>query len=116
MTIERRYNHRIRHPFEVQIVFRNRRFHVVASGHSSDGMFLMADFLTIPPGNMVDIEFPFNGENRLIPALVIHSNGRGLGVMFRRPQPELVQAISRIPAIPCTPPATDTVLCANRQH
>ena len=103
MAIERRYaaRHRIDHP--VYIRYRRRPFlGAQARDVSVGGMFLAVQSLTLPAGTLIDIEVQAHGRRWLLPAVVIHGNPRGIGVMFRDPQPQLFEELTRLPA-PATP-------------
>lgn len=105
MSIERRYHQRNPHSLAVQIAWRGRRFFAASRDHSSDGMYLSADHVTIPPGNMVELEFSFDGVEWQLPALVIHNNRGGIGVMFRRPQPQFTRpCYEQAPTLPPNTP------------
>ncbi|EGV20387.1 PilZ domain-containing protein [Thiocapsa marina] len=105
MTIERRYC--ARHPIDlpVSIRYRKRRFICAhACNMSNQGMFLEVRNLTLPTGILVELELECLGKDWLIPALVVHHRGSGIGVMFRDPQPALYQALTRDPARQLPPP------------
>jgi hypothetical protein len=110
MTVERRY--RVRHPIDisVHIRYRKRRFICArACNLSDDGMFLEVRNLTLPSGTMVELELQCLGQDRLIPAIVIHHSGTGIGVMFRESQPELFQSLTQSgPRRPHRQQATDS--------
>jgi len=90
MTVERRYSNRHPVDFEVEIRYRRRRF---PSGRalnlSQEGIFLETRNLTLPRGTMLDLEIRRWGREWLIPAIVVHGNSRGVGLMFREVQAEL---------------------------
>lgn len=90
MSVERRYS--ARHPLDlrVHIRYRKRRFYCArARNLSVDGMYLEVQAVTLPTGTLVELEFECQGSNRLLPAIVVHHAGNGVGVMFRDPQPAL---------------------------
>jgi hypothetical protein len=104
MTIERRYC--ARHPIDlpVSIRYRKRRFICARGCNLSDqGMFLEVRNLTLPTGVLVELELECLGTEWLIPAIVIHHRGSGIGVMFRDRQPVLYQGLTRDSA-PLPPP------------
>jgi hypothetical protein len=109
MTVERRYC--VRHPIDlnVYIRYRKRRFICArACNLSDDGMFLEVHNLTLPSGTMVELELQSLGQDRLIPAIVIHHSGTGIGVMFREPQSELYRALTQsVPRRSPRPQATE---------
>ena len=100
MTIEHRYRARQSVEIAVQIQYRNRRF-LSAKGRNlcDQGMYLEVRNLTLPTGTMVVLEICEGGQEWRIPAIVVHQDGMGIGVMFRDMQPELVRSRgeSRIP-------------------
>jgi hypothetical protein len=90
MSVERRYS--ARHPvdFEVRIRFRRRRFlSARARDLSAEGLYLDVRNLTLPCGILIELELSHRGRDWLIPAVVIHASGSGIGLMFRNLQPEL---------------------------
>jgi hypothetical protein len=97
MTVERRY--RARHPIDlnVYIRYRKRRFICACARNLSDeGMFLEVQNLTLPSGTMVELELQCLGRDWLVPAIVVHHLGTGIGVMFREPQVELFGALTQL--------------------
>jgi hypothetical protein len=90
MSVERRYGERFPVDFRVQIRYRKRRFLCArARDLSTDGLYLEVRNLTLPSGTLIELELDHRGKYRLIPAVVIHHSGPGVGIMFRDPQPEL---------------------------
>ncbi len=90
MSVNRRYSKR--HPvnFVLYIHYRDKRiFPAQAKNLSIHGMFIQTNSLTLPKGNLVDLEFSLSDTSWQIPAVVVHSSPAGLGVMFRKPQPAL---------------------------
>ncbi len=85
-----------RHPADVpvQIRYRRRRF-IGAQGRnlSIEGMYLEVRNLTLPCGTLVDLELESSGRSWLIPAIVVHRDGSGVGVMFCDPQPALADGL-----------------------
>lgn len=107
MTIERRYC--ARHPIDlhVSIRYRKRRFICARACNLSDqGMFLEVRNLTLPTGVLIELELECLGTAWLIPAIVIHRRGSGIGVMFRDPQPVLYQGLTRDSTGLLPPPQT----------
>ncbi|MCG6985280.1 MAG: PilZ domain-containing protein [Thiocapsa sp.] len=99
MTVELRYC--ARHPIDlrVHIRYRNRRFFCArARNLSNDGMFLEVQNLTLPTGTLIELELQALGRDWLIPALVVHHRGSGIGVMFRDPQPALYRGLTQTEA------------------
>lgn len=114
MTIERRYC--ARHPIDlhVSIRYRKRRFICARACNLSDqGMFLEVRNLTLPTGIPVELELACLGKDWLIPAIVIHHRGSGIGVMFRDPQPALYRGLTR--DITRQPPPPQAVDATGRQ-
>lgn len=106
MSLERRYSSR--HPVDVRvhIRYRKRRFYCAqARNLSSDGMYLDVQSVTLPTGTLVELELDFQGRDRLIPAVVVHHQGSGVGVMFRNTQTRLLRELTRSPSL-TTPPLT----------
>lgn len=100
MSIEHRY--RARHPveLEVHILYRRRRFYCAKGRKLSDqGMYLEVRNLTLPAGTMIELEFRALGRDWLIPAIVAHHSARGIGVMFREVQEQLVLSCAQ-PSMP----------------
>jgi hypothetical protein len=96
MSVERRYSSR--HPVDVrvQIRYRKRRFYCAhARNLSTDGMYLDIQAVTLPSGTLVELELDHQGRDWLVPAVVVHQDGRGIGVMFRDPQVDLFRDLTR---------------------
>lgn len=94
MSVERRYS--TRHPvnFLVYIRYRRRRFSEAAARNLSvQGLYLEVKALTVPTGTFVELEFDCLGREWLLPALVIHREANGIGIMFCDPQPELYRGV-----------------------
>ncbi|MEY6433156.1 PilZ domain-containing protein [Thioalkalicoccus limnaeus] len=94
MSVERRYS--TRHPvdFLVYIRYRRRRFSEAAARNLSvQGLYLDVRALTVPTGTFVELEFDCLGREWLLPALVIHRESNGIGIMFCDPQPELYRGV-----------------------
>jgi hypothetical protein len=94
VSVERRYS--ARHPLDlrVDIRYRKRRFYCArARNLSVDGMYLEVQSLTLPTGTLVELEFECQGRQWLVPAIVVHHAGNGVGVMFRDPQAALFKAL-----------------------
>jgi hypothetical protein len=106
VTQERRYGARHCIDLPVYIRYRRRPF-LGASAHdvSVGGMFLSVHALTLPIGTPIELELTSLGRDWLIPAVVIHGDNTGIGVMFREPQPELFQALIAAAHMP-PPPRT----------
>ena len=95
MTVERRYSARHSIDLKVHVRYRNRRFYCAdACNVSTDGMYLKVQNVTLPTGTLVELEFDTQGKSWLIPAIVIHHHGAGIGVMFRDSQPELFRGLT----------------------
>lgn len=70
--------------------YRQRRFPVArARNLSPNGIYVQTAKLTLPIGTLIEIELDYWERQWLIPAIVVHSDARGVGFMFRIPQPEL---------------------------
>lgn len=115
MTVELRYC--ARHPIDlrVHIRYRRRRFFCArACDLSDDGMFLEVQNLTLPRGTLIELELCALGRDWLIPAIVVHHRGSGIGVMFREPQPALYRGLTqgetRLQPPPTAPGARDRQL------
>lgn len=95
MSIERRYS--VRHPVDlpVHIRYRRRRFsYAQARNLSEQGMYLEVRALTLPTGTLVELEMDCLDKEWLIPAVVVHHQAGGIGVIFREPQPELYEGLA----------------------
>ena len=93
MSIEHRYRTRRASDIEVQIQYRNRRFRSARGRNLSDqGMYLEVSNLTLPTGTLVVLEVRDMDREWRIPAIVVHQDKTGIGVMFRDTHPELPQA------------------------
>jgi hypothetical protein len=94
---ERRYGarHGIAQP--VYIRYLKRPFlEARACNLSPSGMFLEIRALTLPVGTRIELELRGIGKRWLLPAIVIHCESNGLGVMFQQPQPELFREFTQI--------------------
>jgi hypothetical protein len=92
--VERRYCARHRFDLPVYIRYRKRRFLGARGRDLSDrGMFLRVRALTLPVGTPVELEFRALGRGWLVPAVVIHGDNAGIGVMFRDTQAELFKGL-----------------------
>lgn len=90
MHDDRRQGARLPIDLPVYIRYGKRRFlGAQAQNVSFRGMFLSVRALTLPIGTPVELEFRNLGKGWLIPALVIHRDSSGIGVMYREPQPDL---------------------------
>lgn len=91
---ERRYAARHRLDLPVYIRYRKRPF-LGARGRdlSVGGMYLEVQSLTLPAGTPIELEFRGLGRNWLLPAVVTHGDGDGIGVSFRDPQPGLFEGL-----------------------
>lgn len=96
MAVERRYSVRMEVEFDVDIRYRDHRaFPACAANLSAEGIYLRTRRMRIPTGTLVQLEFRTLQREWTIDALVVHTNGRGLGVMFREALPELVATCQR---------------------
>lgn len=94
MSSERRYSTRYPVDFRVHILYRRRRFtRSQAQNLSEQGMYLAIRALRLPAGTLIELELHALGREWLIPAIVVHHHGHGIGVMFRDPQPELYRGL-----------------------
>lgn len=106
MSLEHRYRLRRASDIEVQIQYRNRRFRSARGRNLSDqGMYLEVSNLTLPTGTPVVLEVRDMGRDWRLPAIVVHQNGTGIGVMFRERHPELLRARTES-SIPVMAPRT----------
>ena len=96
MSIEKRHIKRIEYRFDVNIAYRRRSFQGVVRNLSRDGVFIETRLLTIPTGNMIDLEFSLGDDKWQISALIIHTTQSGMGVVFRVPQPELEVLVKQL--------------------
>lgn len=95
MTIEHRYSARHSVALDVQIHYRKRKFLSARGSNLSDqGMYLQVRCLTLAVGTMVDLEFRCLDRDWLVPAIVVHQNAQGMGVMFRDAQFDLAEALA----------------------
>lgn len=93
MSIEHRYRARRSSDIQVQIQYRNRRFRSARGRNLSDqGMYLEVSNLTLPTGTLVVLEVRDMDRDWRIPAIVVHQDSNGIGVMFRDIHPEFLQA------------------------
>jgi hypothetical protein len=101
MKADRRYNTRQHLDTPVYIRYRKRRFQGArARAVSVGGMFLEVRALTLPIGTHVELEFTRLGHAWRVPAIVVHRNHDGIGVMFNDQQPDLFrQLLDNPPAI-----------------
>lgn len=112
MLGERRYC--ARHQLEllpVYIRYHKRPFlTATARNVSAGGLFLSVKALTLPTGTPIELEFRCLGKRWLLPALVIHGDNSGIGVMFTSPQSELFHdLIQQADALPRPVVAGDTL-------
>jgi hypothetical protein len=106
MMLERRRS--ARHPVELEVTmrYRQRRFPIArVRDLSPEGMHVQTANLTLPTGTLIEIELDRWGRQWLIPAMVTHGDARGVGLMFRTPQPELYEYATSALVAP-QPPAT----------
>ncbi len=91
---ERRYCARHRLELPVYIRYHKRPFlTATARSISAGGMFLSVKALTLPTGTPIELELRALGKRWLLPAIVIHGDNSGIGVMFQSPQTELFQEL-----------------------
>jgi hypothetical protein len=103
---ERRFGARLGIAQPVYIRYLKRPFlGANARNLSPNGMFLAVRALTLPVGTRVELEVRCVGKRWLLPAIVIHGDSSGLGVMFRQPQPALFRELTqtRHAALPLAP-------------
>lgn len=81
--------------FPVQLLYGKRRFCSarVRSLSIQDASLTLRN-LTLPPGTLVRLEFEGLGPDRLAEAVVAHSAGPNVSVVFQQPQPELLRAFT----------------------
>lgn len=94
MTIDMRYQSRVDLEIEVQIVLRNRSIHALCKNFSRSGMFLATEAMTIPSGTFIELEFAMDEIKWQIDGLVVRQDEKGIGAIFRMPQPELFTTAS----------------------
>ncbi|MFP4603092.1 MAG: PilZ domain-containing protein [Halochromatium sp.] len=102
MPRERRYCARHRFELPVYIRYHKRPFlTATARNVSAGGMFLSVKALTLPTGTPIELELRCLGKRWLLPAIVIHGDNSGIGVMFKSPQSalfhELIQQADALP-------------------
>jgi hypothetical protein len=100
MTVERRYS--ARHPIDLQVYIRYRKRRFIgarACNLSNQGMFLEVRNLTLPHGTLIELELDCLGKDWLIPSIVVHRRGSGIGIMFQEPQPDLYRGLTQAPAM-----------------
>jgi hypothetical protein len=91
---ERRYGARSRLDLPVYIRYGRRPFlGASARDLSVGGMHLSVQSLILPVGTPVELELSCLGREWLIPAVVVHGDNTGIGVMFREPQTELFRGL-----------------------
>jgi hypothetical protein len=96
MSEERRYLARHRLELPVYIRYHKRPFlTATARNVSAGGMFLSVKALTLPTGTPIELELRCLGKRWLLPAIVIHGNNSGIGVMFKSPQAELFHDLTQ---------------------
>ncbi|MGQ9659211.1 MAG: PilZ domain-containing protein [Thermochromatium sp.] len=103
MNIEHHSHTRRANDIEVQIQYRNRCFRSAKGRHlSNQGMYLEISNLTLPTGTQVVLEVRGLDRDWRIPAIVVHQDGTGIGVMFRDSHPEFLppSAESILPSRP----------------
>ncbi|WP_462319914.1 PilZ domain-containing protein [Halochromatium sp.] len=91
---EQRYCARHRVELPVYIRYHKRPFLTArARSISAGGMFLSVKALTLPTGTPIELELRASGKRWLLPAIVIHGDNSGIGVMFQTAQPALFQEL-----------------------
>lgn len=104
MSVERRYGHRIPVNFDINLLYRGRRLpSAKVRNLSAEGVFVKTSGITLPTGTLVELGFNRWNQEWLIPAIVIHGDKRGVGLMFRESQDalfELDSAASRQNFVP----------------
>jgi len=97
MNTNRRHEARRASALQVNIRYRKRRLqYAYVRNLSINGMYLDVRSITLPKGTLVEIELDSAGEEMLVPAVVVHQNGSGIGVEFRDPQPELLEVLCHL--------------------
>ena len=93
MTIEKRYQQR--HPCNIpaHLIYRRRSFSVTATDITAYGIGLKSDYLTIPSGNIIDLELALGDQQWHVSGLIIHIADQHIGIMFRSLQPELLETV-----------------------
>ncbi|WP_210756744.1 PilZ domain-containing protein [Caldichromatium japonicum] len=73
---------------DVHIQYGNRHFRRAKGRRLSEqGMYLEVDHLTLPAGTLVVLEVRDIERRWHIPAIVVHQDGSGIGVMFQENRP-----------------------------
>ena len=76
--------------FAVEIRYRGRRFSTAhAQNMSREGIYVQTCRLALPRGTMLELEFRRWGREWQTPAIVVHGDSRGFGLMFHETQSEL---------------------------
>lgn len=90
---------------DVHIQYGNRHFRSAKGRRLSEqGMYLEVDHLTLPAGTLVVLEVRDMDLRWHIPAIVVHQDGSGIGVMFHEDQPRNPPGASRpLLTSPCAP-------------
>ncbi|NEX15451.1 MAG: pilus assembly protein PilZ [Halochromatium sp.] len=95
MFEEKRYCARHQLELPVYIRYHKRPFlTATARSVSAGGMFLSVKALTLPTGTQIELELRTLGKRWLLPAIVIHGDNSGIGVMFQTAQTALFQALT----------------------
>lgn len=107
MNNERRSAARHRVELPVYIRYGRRPFlGAHARELSANGMLMSVQSLILPVGTPIELEISCHGRGWLVPAVVMHGDNTGIGVVFREPQTELLQALTAL-ADPPPPVATN---------
>ncbi len=94
MTIEKRFHQRMDIEAEVDINIVHRDRHIIAKAENITpyGMLLSTGKLTIPTGMLLELSVNIDGYFGTVPALIIWSSQKKIGVMFPQIQPKLFTA------------------------
>ncbi|RLJ18893.1 hypothetical protein DJ030_10965 [bacterium endosymbiont of Escarpia laminata] len=77
---------------------------------SPEGVHMEIKAATEGIGAELDLAFTLEGENWRVPAVVIHSNPTGMGVMFRSPEHRLFRIVTAPLQHPISPVAGRVML------
>ncbi|MBL3600725.1 MAG: hypothetical protein JMN25_12810 [gamma proteobacterium endosymbiont of Lamellibrachia anaximandri] len=77
---------------------------------SPEGVHMEIETVPEGIGSELDLAFTLEGENWRVPAVVIHSNPTGMGVMFRSPKHRLFRIVTAPLQRPISPVAGRVML------
>lgn len=103
----------------IEVIYKGRCFSLSSTDISSHGLLLGGGILTIPAGNSVELDLRIGHRQWQIDGVVIQARKDQLGILFRRPEPELERAYIHVvrnrlyQAAPETIPASASRLSRN---